>query len=55
MSHYYAKFKENPCVGTDASTPLNKIVVSLQKLLIENHNLAKIYVKRAITQSKYYG
>ena len=19
MSHYYAKFKENPCVGTDAS------------------------------------
>ena len=21
MSHYYAKFKENPCVGTDASTP----------------------------------
>ena len=22
MSHHYAKFKENPCVGTDASTPL---------------------------------
>ena len=22
MSHYYAMFKENPCVGTDASTPL---------------------------------
>ena len=21
MSYYYAKFKENPCVGTDASTP----------------------------------
>ena len=21
MNHYYAKFKENPCVGTDASTP----------------------------------
>ena len=21
MSHCYAKFKENPCVGTDASTP----------------------------------
>ena len=21
ISHYYAKFKENPCVGTDASTP----------------------------------
>ena len=28
MSHYYAKFKENPCVGTDASTPLIDIVVS---------------------------
>ena len=25
MCHYYAKFKENPCVGTDASTPLTKI------------------------------
>ena len=22
MSHYYAKFKKNLCVGTDASTPL---------------------------------
>ena len=26
MSHYYAKFKENPCVGTDASTPLVFII-----------------------------
>ena len=25
MSHYYAKFKENPCVGTDASTPFKYI------------------------------
>ena len=24
MSHFYAKFKENPCVGTDARTPLHK-------------------------------
>ena len=24
MCHYYAKFKENPYVGTDASTPLTK-------------------------------
>ena len=24
MSHYYAKFKENPCLGADASTPLEK-------------------------------
>ena len=23
MGHYYAKFKENPCVGTDARPPLN--------------------------------
>ena len=23
MSYQYAKFKENPCVGTDASTPLH--------------------------------
>ena len=23
MSHYYAKFKENPFVGTDASTPFS--------------------------------
>ena len=22
MSNYYAKFEENPCVGTDESTPL---------------------------------
>ena len=27
MSHYYAKFKENPCVGTDASTPLKGILL----------------------------
>ena len=25
MSHDYAKFKENPCVGTDASTPLQNL------------------------------
>ena len=24
-SHYYAKFKENPCVGTDARPPLHRI------------------------------
>ena len=24
-SHYYAKFKENLCVGTDASTPLDEM------------------------------
>ena len=26
MSNYYAKFLENPCVGTDASTPFNCII-----------------------------
>ena len=26
MSHYYAKFKENPCVGTDANTPFDAII-----------------------------
>ena len=26
MSYQYAKFKENPCVGTDESTPLMKNV-----------------------------
>ena len=31
MSHYYAKFKENPCVGTDASTPF--IETSLSSLI----------------------
>ena len=29
MSHYYAKFKENPCVGTDASTPFTFFKVGL--------------------------
>ena len=27
MSHSYAKFKENPCVGTDASTPLKQVLL----------------------------
>ena len=25
-SHYYAKFKENPCVGTDARLPLQELL-----------------------------
>ena len=29
MSYYYAKLKENPCVGTDASTPLLQLVCTL--------------------------
>ena len=32
-SHYYAKFKENPCAGTDARPPLANVnVVKFQKL-----------------------
>ena len=26
-SHYYAKLKENPCVGTDARPPFNLLVL----------------------------
>ena len=26
-SHYYAKFKENPCVGTDARPPFDDFVI----------------------------
>ena len=32
MSHYYAKFKENSCVGTDASTPFNFLLVGFTLL-----------------------
>ena len=28
-SHYHAKFKENPCVGTDARPPLKELFESL--------------------------
>ena len=31
ISHYYAKFKENPCVGTDASTPFSTFKYPLQE------------------------
>ena len=37
MSHYIAKFKENPCVGTDASTPFTAIS---RMIFHENHLLA---------------
>ena len=32
-SHYYAKFKENPCVGTDARPPLQQHVYSNRPFL----------------------
>ena len=38
MSHYYAKFKENPCVGTDASTPL-QYSVAKQPLMPPHRHL----------------
>ena len=34
MSHYYVKFRENPCVGTDASTPLEYISFNFSKTWI---------------------
>ena len=39
MSHYYAKFKENPCVGTDASYPFlfPYFVISCNNTLLLNH------------------
>ena len=40
MSHYYAKFKENPCVGTDASTPL--LTVSVTHGIAINRQLLRI-------------
>ena len=32
-SHYYAKFKENPCVGTDARPPLKEKCLTVRKTL----------------------
>ena len=34
MSHYYGKFKENPCVGTDASTPLERCDTNLSSAAV---------------------
>ena len=36
MSHHYAKYEENPCVGTDARTPLSLIgpVVSEENMFM---------------------
>ena len=30
-SHYYAKFKENPCMGTDARPPLAFVIMSTRE------------------------
>ena len=37
-SHYYAKFKENPCVGTDARPPLRKMPDNNPNLNLLNMN-----------------
>ena len=34
MSHHYSKFKENPCVGTDASTPFYLLFLGHFYLLV---------------------
>ena len=39
MSYYYAKFKENPYVGTDASTPLVKCTYKKYFFLFLNQNM----------------
>ena len=53
MSHYYAKFKENPCVGTDASTPFN-----LRSLQIQNGRIhvycINMYEKIYQNEKGYY-
>ena len=48
MSHYYAKFKENPCVGTDASTPFKiSLFVNMLTWLIlsKKETVFKMHVK----------
>ena len=42
MSHYYAKFEENPCVGTDASTPLYKWCILLSVFLTKDKRVHHI-------------
>ena len=37
-SHYYAKFKENPCVGTDARPPF-----SIARYCIEKKHKIQLY------------
>ena len=52
MSHYYAKFKDNPCVGTDASTPLHgfQILYKCEICAILNRffflNFIRVYTDR---------
>ena len=38
MSYYYAKFEENPCVGTDESTPFQVGLKSLLRQGLSNLN-----------------
>ena len=44
-SHYYAKFKENPCVGTDARPPLDfSATIELCFIIYTNQTLIKITI-----------
>ena len=49
MSHYYAKFKENPCVGTDASTPfahgcgIQRVMEITTIQVISQHGIVDIF------------
>ena len=40
-SHYYAKFKENPCVGTDARPPLCEFMMHNNLSTIVRNRKAK--------------
>ena len=62
-SHYYAKFKENPCVGTDARPPLHQVIYSLFSIACPGLKLLAViifeishfqcpYFHRAITKKK---
>ena len=53
MSYYYAKFKENPCVGTDESTPFEKFIILKQLPKVKHQNCCKGYQQTIkVTASK---
>ena len=56
MSHYHAKFKENPCVGTDARTPLQKMTISnsVSALRLEISCKSSVGVNKSISHNVSY-
>ena len=48
-SYYHAKFKENPSVGTDESTPLRKTTIYYTNIDLVNDNMYKKFgINRSI-------